>query len=94
MDVKILHFKCQRVVRSAFEDFKHYIQNSIFDVDDSIIEIELNQMKQTIGIKMNSWFYDCNYSEKQYEYMKNVINYYQDNEINSALGFVSKYKCY
>ncbi|PWK19549.1 hypothetical protein [Xanthomarina spongicola] len=91
MDLKILHYKCQRVVKSAFEDFKHYIKNAIFEVNDSIVEIELNSMKQTIITKMNNWFADSNYSEKQYVYMKHVISYYEDIAIKTALRFAKKH---
>jgi hypothetical protein len=91
MDLKILHYKCQRVVKAAFEDFKDYIKNAIFEVTDSIVEIELNLMKRTIGTKMNNWFADCNFSEKQYNYMKDVIAYYEDIAIKTALKFAKKY---
>ncbi|PWI29089.1 hypothetical protein DI383_13115 [Flavobacteriaceae bacterium LYZ1037] len=91
MDLKILHFKCQRVVKGAYEDFKHCIKNAIFEVNDSLVEIEITSMKQTIGTKMNNWYADCNFSEKQYMYMKHVITYYEDIAINSALRFAKKY---
>lgn len=91
MDLKILHYKCQNVVRTAFDHFKHSIVNAVFKVDTLLVNIELAVMKQSIITKMNTWFMDCNFSEKQYIYMKGVIKYYEDIAITTALKFSKKY---
>lgn len=92
MNQEILHYKCQNVVRSAFEDYKHYIQNSIFCVDNSIIEIEISTLKQTIHQKTNSWFFDCDYSQKQYEFMEQILNYYLNIALHKCVLFGNKHK--
>ncbi len=78
MNIKILHFKCQTVVREAYQEYRRSIENAVFEVDETMIEVELKIMKQTIGIKMNNWASDCDFSEKQYDYLQNVIKYYLD----------------
>lgn len=92
MNLEVLHFKCQTEVKQAYQDYRQYIENAIFNVDDSIIELEMKVMKQKISMKMNTWFYDYNFTEKQYDYMQHVINYYLNIVNNKAINFANKHR--
>jgi hypothetical protein len=92
MDNTLLHNVCKDVTREAYNDYKHYITNALFEVNDDLIDIELRHMKMTIGQKINKkYFIDTKYP-KQYEIKESTVKNYVLIAVKYGNRFAKKYK--
>ena len=92
MDINLLHNVCKSVTRETYNDYKHYITNALFEVNDDLIEIELRHMKMTIEQKINKkYFVDTKYP-KQYKLKENIVKDYKLTAVKYGKRFAKKYK--
>ena len=79
---------CKKAVRDAYQDFKHYMNNPLFELSDNIYFIHLEDMKKDAGTKVNKWYFNGHdFSESQYKYVKEVEAKY----LNIAIRHAYKY---
>jgi hypothetical protein len=87
MDLNLLHNVYRGVTREAYNDYKHYITNAIFEVTDNVINVEINHMKATIRQKTNNkYFIDPKYP-KQYEIKEKIVKAYLKSAVKKARLF-------
>ena len=92
MDITVLHNVCKGVTREAYSDYKHYIINALFEVNDDLIDIELSHMKMTIGRTLNKkYFVDTKYPE-QYKVKEKIVNDYKSTAVKYGKRFAKKFK--
>ena len=67
---------CKKESHKAYDSFKHYIKHALFPLTESIIQIELNTMVQSIGRGVNGKMFICPSNPKQYQVKESIVNYY------------------
>ena len=92
MDITILHNVCKDATRKAYSDYKHYIINALFEVNDDLIDIELRHMRTSIGQRINKkYFIDPKYPE-QYKLKEKLVNDYIFTAAKYGKRFAKKFK--
>ncbi|MGG5486239.1 hypothetical protein [Gaetbulibacter sp. PBL-D1] len=49
MDIEILESTCKAATKNAYDEFKHFINSSLWKLDDDIIDVEIDKMTESIG---------------------------------------------
>jgi hypothetical protein len=91
MDLYLLNHKCQIATRSAYDDFRHYIDNPLFELSGNVVDIHYNDMKQDIGKGVTNWYISTyGYTELQYKAVREVIEKYIVIALKCAYSYVRK----
>ncbi|WP_296316737.1 hypothetical protein [Winogradskyella sp. UBA3174] len=77
MNLDLLNTQCKKATKSAYDDFKHFIDNPLFELNENIYDIHLNDMKMKAGTKVYKWYLDNHsYSEAQFRIVNQLKNKY------------------
>ena len=77
MNLEFIHTICRTVRKEVASDFKDKINNPIFPLTESIIEIEIEDMRQSYFQKVYKRVYAIsNISIKQHTVLDQIANYY------------------
>lgn len=89
MNLNQLHNYCITAVNNAEETFFIHVSNPLWDLDKSIIDIELNTLKESIGQKAMGKFVNNSpvLSIPQWRYLENIVNEYQNNSIKKCTNY-------
>jgi len=91
MDLAQLHSECKKACKSAYANFKHYVSNPIFDLNDDIIKLHIDEMKMNIGMSLYKWYMmNHTYAEKQFKVVQQVENSYTKVTVDFANKFTTK----
>lgn len=91
MDVTRLNNACSHAFKKAYENYKHNIDNAIFDIDRDLIELHLQDIQVEAGKDILNWYIgNHNFAPKQYEYIQKVKKHYIDKIKPQALQYALK----
>jgi len=88
MNITYLHSICKKARKEAAQSFYLKIMNPLWELDDSIIEIEIQDMKQTIGQSVyKKMLNEFDLTVPQLKVMEQITNSYIDVAVNRGRKF-------
>lgn len=93
MNLDLLKSECISATKEAFEDYKHFIVNAIFEVNDDLIQLHIDEMKQSAGRKVNGFYIKhADYTPELQSFINGLLKGYMDIAVKKAYGFGNRYK--
>ena len=91
MNLATLNYVCQKETRTAYDLFKHYIDNAIFELSENIVSIHIKDLVQDIGMGVAKWYMkNHSYTDLQYKAVIQVKTRYIDIALKHAYKYVYK----
>ena len=93
MNLNLLHATCSKQRLLVSHIFKNQIENAVFKLDDYIIDVELNEMRNTFLQKVFGTMYkNGNLSEMQHTMMEKIALDYINPVLSRGKSFAEDYK--